>query len=670
VSINLRGRIGALLAFVLGAAVLGLCTGKVQAFSVEIHEELTEQALRFIRPGVLDDIKDEHEDWADDDEASSVKWVHADSCAFGETVEQINSFYDNALVNLVPGPEFDPWSATDDFGRVFHPSQDFYSHSNWVELGFPVADDPSTVDTVEGISTTDLVDFGTRLAGPSRLGRWGAPAPLGTVRGDILLDDLVISTLGNVNNVNALDLVDVNGDGTVDDDDATVVEIPASWNVGLLPHPTIAGDAGFVPGVDVNGDATFVEIETPGFPVPVMTSGADYRLLISGVGGRPVTDVYGNQCDPYRRNANGEVISPREPATCSPPKVGIFPYPDDYSCISYYGSRFALTHSGTARSELNKDKPDDAPTRHPKARALAQLQSDYEWCRLVHQAGEVGADGVVMSLWVKENASPHPAGTPCAADDGGGPRGVTVSIDSVEVLDDKDNDDDEPGEINLSFALYDSPARFQRSTKSKSGPVYVDDDGSSAPSSFPAADLPAPLTLCVHADDPTFRVALHGWDDDDGPDNGADPFANGDFNQHGASPGGANVDDALVGFSETLSALDLPIGSAVSRQTTSDDLRVAYTVERAPDGDRDGLDACGEAFHGTDPADADSDDDGLLDGTEIEGANPTLALVADSDGDGLADGAEDANRNGAFDAGETNPNDADTDDDFLSDGLD
>jgi hypothetical protein len=615
-------------------------------------------------------VKDEHEDWADDDEAASVKWVHVDSCAFGETVEQVNSFYHNALENIVPGPAFDPWSATDDFGRVFHPSQDFYSHSNWVELGFPVADDPSTVDVVEGIEVSDLVDFTTRLAGPSGLEEWGAPPSLGVVRGDILLDDLVTSTLGNVDNVNALDLVDVNGDGIVNDDDATVIDFPASWSIALLPHPTIAGDAGFVPGVDVNGDATFTELEGVELPIPVMTSGADYRLLLSGVGGRPVNDVFGNQCDPYRRNADGEIITPREANTCSPRElIGGFTYPDDYSCITYHGSRFALTHSGTARSELNKDKPDDAPTRHPKARALATLQSRYEWCRFVNQAGLAGGDGPLLSLWVREDRSPHPAGTPCAEDDGIGPRGVTVSIDAVEVLDDKDIDEDEPGEINLSLALYDNPSRFQRSAKSKSGPVFADDDGSAAPAALPAAGLPPPVSLCVHADDPTFRVALHGWDDDDGADNGPDPFANGDFNQHGSHPGSANVDDALVGFSETLSSLDIPLASSITRQATSNDLSVTYTVERVADGDDDGLDACGETFYGTDPANPDSDADGLLDGTEIEGANPTLALVADSDGDGLLDGAEDANHNGALDAGETNPNDADTDDDLLSDGV-
>jgi hypothetical protein len=56
---------------------------------------------------------------------------------------------------------------------------------------------------------------------------------------------------------------------------------------------------------------------------------------------------------------------------------------------------------------------------------------------------------------------------------------------------------------------------------------------------------------------------------------------------------------------------------------------------------------------------ADTDDDGLLDGTELDG--PTDATVADTDDDGLADGAE-------REAG-TDPTVADTDRDRLDDGL-
>ncbi|MGE0869598.1 MAG: hypothetical protein AB7P03_13615 [Kofleriaceae bacterium] len=632
-----------------------------------IHEGITDDALGgFLRAGVLEDIRDEHADFADDTAADD-KWVHSDGCAFDETIQQINAFYANAVANLVPDASvFEPWSATDDFGRALHPIQDFYSHSNWVELGFPQFDDPST-SAVE-ITGSDLVDFGTRLAGPDALGAWQTPARptagLATVRGDILMVDMVDTPLAQVNNTGALDIRDANGDGGGDANDATYRPFEPGWRFGLLPHPTIAGDAGFVPGVDTNGDATFTYLGTDEgiYEVPVMTSGADKRLLISGIGGRPVADIVGNQCDPYKRDAAGTVIEPFEINTCAPP---LYPddgdpltppvsMPDDYSCIAYHGSTFALTHSGSDRSELNKDRSGSAPTRYPKARALAYLQTQYEWCRLVSQAGDWDGDGLLLSLWVREGASANPYGTQCGADDGRGPMGVTVTIDSVQVLDDKDNDDDEPGELNLSLALYDNPHAFHRLTKSKVGAIDVREGDVINPGL-------APLTQCVGRADHTFRVALHGWDDDDD--------GNGELEQHGSSPGDANVDDPIVGFTATIDATTIPIGGSIVRETLSRDLRVTYHVTRAADVDGDGVDACGEAFYGTSPTDGDSDDDGVSDGAEVNGANPTNPQVADSDGDGLPDGQEDGNHNGAWDAGETNPNDADSDDDAIADGV-
>ena len=102
-------------------AGLGSFAGDASAFTIPNHEAITAEALSFVRSGVLDDIENEHADWADDDwpfsgTAADVKWVHVDSCAFGETVQQVNAFYHDAVVNLVAGPTFDPWSATDDFG--------------------------------------------------------------------------------------------------------------------------------------------------------------------------------------------------------------------------------------------------------------------------------------------------------------------------------------------------------------------------------------------------------------------------------------------------------------------------------------------------------------------------------------------------------------------------
>ena len=79
-------------------------------FLDRIHEDLTEDAIGgFLRSGVFDDIVDEHADWADSGANQDIRWLHADGCNLGETVEQINAFYVDAVVNLVhDGAVFDP----------------------------------------------------------------------------------------------------------------------------------------------------------------------------------------------------------------------------------------------------------------------------------------------------------------------------------------------------------------------------------------------------------------------------------------------------------------------------------------------------------------------------------------------------------------------------------
>jgi hypothetical protein len=81
--------------------------------------------------------------------------------------------------------------------------------------------------------------------------------------------------------------------------------------------------------------------------------------------------------------------------------------------------------------------------------------------------------------------------------------------------------------------------------------------------------------------------------------------------------------------------------------------------------DDDGLSNSEEAFFGTDPEDPDTDDDGLLDGTEVDMADGTGSpdpLDPDSDDDGLLDGDEVLLG--------TDPSNPDTDGDGVSDAVD
>lgn len=86
------------------------------------------------------------------------------------------------------------------------------------------------------------------------------------------------------------------------------------------------------------------------------------------------------------------------------------------------------------------------------------------------------------------------------------------------------------------------------------------------------------------------------------------------------------------------------------------------------DSDDDGLIDADEATRGTDKLDADTDNDGIKDGAEVLGKNPTNPLSKDTDQDTLTDGHEDLNANGAIDYGETDPNHSDSDAGGLTDG--
>lgn len=170
-------------------------------------------------------------------------------------------------------------------------------------------------------------------------------------------------------------------------------------------------------------------------------------------------------------------------------------------------------------------------------------------------------------------------------------------------------------------------------------------------------------------------------------DAGGDPDGVEDANSNGRIDAGETdplnpSDDRVDGDRDQLSD-QIELGAGLDpRDADSDDDGVLDGADGLTDTDGDGR---------IDALDPDSDDDGLFDGTEVgvtEALRPadtdvtqqrftadldptttTNPRQADTDGDGLRDGAEDTDANGRDDEGETDATRADTDDDGLTDGL-
>lgn len=100
--------------------------------------------------------------------------------------------------------------------------------------------------------------------------------------------------------------------------------------------------------------------------------------------------------------------------------------------------------------------------------------------------------------------------------------------------------------------------------------------------------------------------------------------------------------------------------------------QTCYIMTEAPlpigtDRDDDGLSSELEMQYGTDPNNADTDGDTLSDGVEVFNVH-TDPLQTDTDGDGLTDGVETHSHTRLME-GDTNPLDPDSDHDGLCDGL-
>ena len=119
----------------------------INSVSSPIHRWITEEALPFLYSDVHDTINDgqKEQDWPEEAwviplGGSPERKIHFSGCTFSTSGQYINWEYGEVDPGAAPG-----YLDAFDFGQLLHTAQDFYAHSNWVEiwrdvLGPPVGD--------------------------------------------------------------------------------------------------------------------------------------------------------------------------------------------------------------------------------------------------------------------------------------------------------------------------------------------------------------------------------------------------------------------------------------------------------------------------------------------------------------------------------------------------
>lgn len=100
-------------------------------FGFTVHPEITATALPFLQASIQGELKSATE--FQDTFGQFSQTNHFDGCNFSGTAANIRSWYNDAVASLDPA-NFDAVDAAFSFGKILHAIQDFYSHSNWVEL--------------------------------------------------------------------------------------------------------------------------------------------------------------------------------------------------------------------------------------------------------------------------------------------------------------------------------------------------------------------------------------------------------------------------------------------------------------------------------------------------------------------------------------------------------
>lgn len=137
------------IAYILGLFAAGCADGRAeqtndvdQPFSTAlsgeaVHEEVTADGLYFLRPEII--AKLQVLNAATDVQFFYEARYHFDNCSFSQSSKTIAAEQSTAVQHLNPGNNTPQTTllALQAFARSLHTAQDFYAHTNWVELTLP-----------------------------------------------------------------------------------------------------------------------------------------------------------------------------------------------------------------------------------------------------------------------------------------------------------------------------------------------------------------------------------------------------------------------------------------------------------------------------------------------------------------------------------------------------
>ena len=563
-------------AFCSSEVIINACSNDADG-----HEAINANGLGFLNEGVLNEANDEHA-FVDTTQLADAT-AHFDNCRFRETADAtINEQYFAPSVLGAGGvlAEFDPsdpepLDAADEFGQMLHAAQDFYSHSNWVELG-----------------RTDLYDAG--------IGAWREPGDFSA-----LLDDIVV---------------------------AEGESLPSGWSATASGHvplfTTDTGEArrGLVSGINdfTLDDNCFDPIVIGHGELNKDRPGRDGYEAARALAVRQTTHEWcrllnllqGQYGDSGPSTAFGLWVAnganPNPAGTPCAPAPGTNPSGVVKVTASVTGLTITEDEDDLSDAESNlrlimwtNDLHRTVMSQSPR---ISDVDEDYDV-----RAADIPA---AVSLCVRPGDVINVAVEGWDDDDAGdGSNGLPGVFD-----DHGDDDDDAYAGVSRSVgpasgannaAPSGGSGNFDASFHISSGAVDADGDG---------------LTDCEETDI-HHTIPLDADTDDDGLTDGAE------VNVHHTDPLDADTDDdGLTDGAEVNLHHTDPLDADTDDDGLTDgaEVNLHHTDPLDADTDDDGLNDGIEVANATDPLNADSDHDGLLDGEDVEFIQNAIGMLPDS----------------------------------------